>query len=148
MQLQEIAMTDVIISGDAAVRKPAPPPTEVVEMPATVPSAGETLPERNPEDVRLKHISDPITLSEDGRELRRKGEPDPIYEWRADAAMPEPGPSESHDKQIRRASQSMHQARLAALGEEFAKVPGATPESGRAAAEFVAAASAFPMTVG
>jgi len=140
-------MTDVVISGNTAVRKaPAPPPTVEVQMepptvgPEQLPDGGEGA------DLRLARVSDPITLSEDGRELReeirrQKREPDPIYEWKA-GALPEAGEHESHAKQLRRASESMHSARIAALGETFAKAPGATPESGQAAAEFIVAAPA------
>jgi hypothetical protein len=90
----------------------------------------------------LKHVSDPIELGDDGaafrKEIRRqKGEPDPITEWRADA-LPEAGEHESFGKQIRRASESMMNARLAATAKEFEQVPGATEESARRAAEFMA----------
>jgi len=136
-------MTDVVISGDSVIRKaPAPPPTIAVEMPA--PDAPpEQLPDQG-SDLRLKRVSDPITLSEDGHELReeirRQGrESDPIYEWKA-GALPEAGEHESHAKQIRRASESMRSARMAALGEDLSKVPGATPERAQAAAEAMVAA--------
>src|SRR5262249_49558920 len=130
------AMPDVIISGDVAVRKaPAPPPTIEVPMPAPV-APEEPLPQDG-DDVRLKRINDPITLSVDGRELRdeirrRKGDSeDPIYSWDASQAMPEPGPSESTHKQIKRASESMYNARMAALGETYQLLPTVTPEGGR-----------------
>src|SRR5262245_11608744 len=117
-------MSDIQISGDTVIRRPQSEPPE--------------------EDIRLKHVDgEPIHLDETGNseqlrsEIRRQQrEPDPITEWKAsDEVMPPPGPSESHDKQIRRASESMRQARMAALGEEFARLPSLTPEEGREAAE-------------
>src|SRR5262249_38321191 len=132
---------DVItVSGDTVARNVAPPKSIEVELPAPV-AGPEQLPDRSEgADVRLKRVSDPITLSEDGHELReeikRQGrEAEPIYEWKA-GALPEAGAHESFAKQIRRASESMHSARVAALGESLAKAPGATPETGQAAAEF------------
>jgi len=132
-------MSDVIVSGNTAVRK-APPPS--VEVQLEPPTAGPE-PISHDDDLRIKRIGgDPIALSEDGlREAIQKREPDPIYEWKAEA-LPEAGANESYAKQIRRASESMHSARIAALGETFAKAPGATPESGKAAAEAVVAAPA------
>src|SRR6516162_9371100 len=132
-------MTEVVISGDTAVRK-APAPVVKVDMPPPVAPA-ETIPQDNG-DIRLKRISDPIESGEDGRGLReairrQEREPDPITEWRADS-MPEAGSHESFGKQIRRASESMYNARLAATAKEFSKVPGATEESARRAAEFMA----------
>ena len=81
----------------------------------------EQLPDRGEgADVRLKNIGgELIEAGEDGRGLReairrQEREPDsPITEWRADS-MPEAGSHESWGKQIRRASESMYQARLAA----------------------------------
>jgi hypothetical protein len=118
-------MPDVIISGNTAIRTvdKSPPPTIPVEMPAPV-APVEQLPQDG-DDVRLKRIDDPITLSVDGRELRdeirrQKGEiEDPIYSWQASQALPEPGPSESTHKQIKKASESMYSARMAALGETY-----------------------------
>jgi hypothetical protein len=52
--------------------------------------------------------------------------------------MPEAGSHESFGKQIRRASESMMTARLAATAKEFSKVPGATEESAQRAAQFLA----------
>src|SRR6516164_1784910 len=103
----------------------------------------ETIPQDSG-DVRLKNIGgELIEAGEDGRGLReeirrRKGEPDPIYEWKADAAMPEPGPSESWGKQLRRASESQYEARVSSLAADLQQVPGATPENARRAAEFMA----------
>src|SRR5215471_629961 len=112
-------MPDVIVSGNTVIRPvdKSPPPTVEVEMPAPAAPA-EQLPQDG-DDVRLKRINDPITLSQDGRELRdeigRQGrEPDPIYEWKA-GALPEAGEHESFGKQIKRASESMYSARMAAL---------------------------------
>src|SRR5262245_9091007 len=110
------------VSGDTVIRK----------APSSEPS----------DDIRLKNVDGaPIHLDETGSERReeirrQKREPDSITEWKAsDEVMPPPGPSESHNKQIRRASESMRQARMAALGEEFARLPSLTPEEGREAAE-------------
>jgi len=102
----------------------------------------ETIPQDSG-DIRLKRISDPIEAGEDGRGLReeirrQKREPDPVYEWKADAAMPPPGEHESFSKQLRRASESQYEARLSALAQDLQQVPGATPESARRAAEFMA----------
>jgi hypothetical protein len=134
-------VSEVVISGNVAVTK-APAPIKVDMPPPVAPP--EQLPDRGEgADIRLKHVSDPIEAGEDGRGLReevrrRRGEPDPIYEWKAEAAMPEPGPSESWGKQLRRASASQHEARLSSLAEDLRQVPGATPESARRAAEFMA----------
>jgi hypothetical protein len=136
-------VTEVIISGDTAVRKaPAPAPVVKIDMPALVAPA-ETIPQDSG-DIRLKRISDPIEAGEDGRGLReeirgQKREPDaPIVEWRADAAMPPPGEHEAWAKQLKRASSSISEARLASLTKVFEEVPGANAERARLAAEFVA----------
>jgi len=121
-------MTDVI-SGDVAVRKaPEPPPTIEVQMPA--PIAG---PERLPEpdgDILLKRIGgEPIELDVEGKALRAEipeREPDPIYSWQA-GALPEAGEHENFSKQIKRASESMYNARLAALGDDYARLPTVSP---------------------
>jgi hypothetical protein len=132
-------MSEVVISGNVAVTK-APAPIKV-DMPPPVAPA-ETIPQDSG-DIRLKRISDPIESGEDGRGLReevrrQQREADPIYEWKADAAMPEPGPSESWGKQLRRASESQYEARLSTLAQDLQQVPGATSESARRAAEFMA----------
>jgi len=138
-------MPDVVqVSGDTVVRKaPAPAPVVKVDMPPPVAPA-ETIPQDSG-DIRLKHVADPIEAGEDGRGLReeigrqqRDREPDPLYEWRADAAMPPPGEHESFSKQLRRASESQYEARLSTLAQDLQQVPGATPESARRAAEFMA----------
>jgi hypothetical protein len=142
-------MSEVIISGDTAVRTaPAPAPIKV-DMPPPVAPA-ETLPQDSG-DIRLKRISNPIESGEDGRGLReeirrQQREPDPLYEWKADAAMPEPGPSESWGKQLRRASESQYEARLSSLAQDLQQVPGATAESARRAAEFMADPPPIPVT--
>jgi hypothetical protein len=133
-------VSEVIISGNVAVTK-AP---IKVDMPPPVAPA-EQLPDRSEgADVRLKNIGgELIEAGEDGRGLReevrrqKRERDDPITEWRADS-MPEAGSHESFGNQIRRASESMYNARLAATAKEFEKVPGATPESARRAAEFLA----------
>jgi hypothetical protein len=112
-------------------------------MPAPVAPA-ETIPQDSG-DIRLKNVADPISIENDGEGLReeirrQKRETDPIYEWDASAAMPEPGPSESWSKQLRRASKSQHEARLSSLAEDLRHVPGASSESARRAAEYMAAA--------
>jgi hypothetical protein len=140
-------MSEVVISGNVAVTKaPAPAPVVKVDMPPPVAPA-EQLPDRGEgADVRLKNIGgELIEAGEDGRGLReeirrQKREADPIYAWDASAAMPEPGPSESWGKQIRRASESMYEARLSSLAEDLQKVPGANAERARRAAEFMAEA--------
>jgi hypothetical protein len=143
-------MSEVIVSGNVAVTK-APAPIKV-DMPPPVAPA-EQLPDRGEgADVRLKYVSDPIESGEDGRGLReevrrQKREADPVYEWKADAAMPEPGPSESWGKQIRRASESMYEARLSSLAEDLEKVPGANAERARRAAEFMAEAPPIKVAV-
>src|SRR6516165_1370764 len=138
-------MTEVVISGDTVVRKePAPPPTIKVDMPAPV-APPEQLPDRGEgADVRLKNIGgEPIELGE-GQGLRdeirrqQREQAAPIVEWRAEAAMPEPGPSESWGKQLRRASESQYEARVSSLAADLQQVPGATPENARRAAEFMA----------
>src|SRR5262249_43906167 len=114
-------MTDVVIS-DVAVRKA--PETIEVPMPARV--AGPELLEPDG-DIRLKRIGgEPIELDVEGKALRAEipeREPDPIYEWRAEQALPPPGPSESTHKQIKKASESQYRARMAALGEDYSKLP-------------------------
>ena len=62
-------MTEVVISGDTAVRK-APAPVVKVDMPPPVAPA-ETIPQDSG-DIRLKRISDPIESGEDGRGLREE----------------------------------------------------------------------------
>src|SRR6516165_10623361 len=142
-------MTEVVISGDTAVRK-APAPVVKVDMPPPVAPA-ETIPQDSG-DIRLKRISDPIESGEDGRGLReeirrqKREEADPLYEWRADAAMPPPGEHESFSKQLRRASESQYEARLSTLAQDLQQVPGATPESARRAAEFMADPPPIPVT--
>ena len=142
-------MSEVVISGNVAVTK-APAPIKV-DMPPPVAPA-ETIPQDSG-DIRLKRISDPIEAGEDGRGLReeigrqqRDREPDPLYEWRADAAMPPPGEHESFSKQLRRASESQYEARLSTLAQDLQQVPGATPESARRAAEFMADPPPIPVT--
>ena len=90
--------------------------------------------------MRLKHVSDPIELGDDGAALRkeirrqeREQEP-PIVKWDAENVMPEPGPSESFAKQIRRATEALPKARMAALEKEFAALP--REEQARQLAEF------------
>jgi hypothetical protein len=134
-------MPDVIVSGNTVIRTidKSPPPTIEVEMPPPAAPA-EQLPQDG-DDVRVKRINDPITLSVDGRELRdeirrQKGDSeDPPYVWRAEQAMPPPGEHEGYHRQIKRASEAMHSARMAALGEDFTKLPTVTPEQGRELAE-------------
>src|SRR5262249_30617014 len=136
-------MPDVIVSGDTVTRSidKSPPPTIEVEMPAPAAPADQ-LPQDG-DDVRFKRINDPIALSQDGRELRdeirrRNGDSDdPIYEWKADQAMPPPGEHESFGKQIKRATSAMREARLAALGQDYSGLPTVTPEQGRQLAEAV-----------
>ena len=133
-------MSEVVISGNVAVTK-APAPIKV-DMPPPVAPA-ETIPQDSG-DIRLKRISDPIEAGEDGRGLReeirrQKREPDaPIVEWRAEDAMPPPGEHEAWAKQLKRASSSISEARLASLTKVFEEVPGANAERARLAAEFVA----------
>jgi hypothetical protein len=111
-------------------------------MPPPVAPA-ETIPQDSG-DVRLKRISDPIEAGEDGRGLReeirrqQREQGAPIVEWRADAAMPPPGEHEAWAKQLKRASSSISEARLASLTKVFEEVPGANAERARLAAEFVA----------
>jgi len=137
-------MAEVIVSGDTAIRKaPAPPPTIPVQMEPPV-APPEQLPDRGEgADIRLKHVSDPVESGEDGRGLReeirrQQREPDPVYEWKAEAAMPPPGPSESWGKQLRRASESQYEARVSALAADLEKVPGANAERARRTAEWMA----------
>ena len=139
-------MSDVIVSGNTVTRSVTPPPTVEVELPAPV-AGPEQLPDRSEDaDVRLRNISDPISLSEDGHELRdeirrRKGDAEPpIHAWKAGNALPIPGPSESHDKQLRRATSAMREARVAAMGKQFAELPGVSESDGRVAAEIIATA--------
>jgi len=147
-------MTEVVISGDTVVRKePAPPPTIRVDMPPPV-APPEQLPDRGEgADVRLKNIGgEPIEAGEDGRGLReevrrqQRERADPIYEWKADAAMPPPGEHEAFSKQLRRASKSQYEARLSTLAQDLRQIPGATPESARRAAEFMADPPPIPVT--
>jgi hypothetical protein len=135
-------VTEVVISGDTVVRKaPAPPETIKIDMPPPVAPA-ETIPQDG--DIRLKHVADPIEAGEDGRGLReevrrqQREQGAPIVEWRADAAMPPPGEHEAWAKQLKRASSSISEARLASLTKAFEEVPGANAERARLAAEFVA----------
>jgi hypothetical protein len=136
-------MSEVIVSGNVAVTKaPAPAPVVKVDMPAPVAPA-ETIPQDSG-DVRLKHVSDPIEFGDNGAALRKEirrqeRERDaPIVEWRAEDAMPPPGEHESWGKQLKRASSSMSDVRLASLTKVFEQVPGANAERARNAAEFVA----------
>jgi hypothetical protein len=142
-------MSEVVISGNVAVTK-APAPIKVDMPPPVAPP--ETIPQDSG-DIRLQRISDPIESGEDGRGLReevrrqkREREADPVYEWKADAAMPPPGPSERFEKQLRRASESQYEARLSALAQDLQQVPGATPESARRTAEFMADPPPIPVT--
>jgi hypothetical protein len=102
----------------------------------------ETLPEPT-EDVRTKRIADPIEFGTDGAGLRaelrkREAAEDPIFEWKADQAMPPPGEHESFSKQIKRASEAMHTARVTAMGKQISELPSVTEELGRATAEILA----------
>src|SRR5262249_23696554 len=75
----------------------------------------------------------------EGKTLRAEipeREPDPIYSWQA-GALPEAGEHENFSKQIKRASESMYSARMAALGEDYSRLPTVTPEGGREIAEAV-----------
>jgi len=114
-------MVDVVqVQGDVASRSVAPP-VEVVRM-APAPVGPELLPQGDLEDVRLKRISNPIEMGEDGAGLKaelRKREADPITEWRAADALPPPGESESTAKQLRKASESMTLARKAAAAQDL-----------------------------
>jgi hypothetical protein len=118
-------------------------------MPPPVAPA-ETIPQDSG-DIRLKHVSDPIEAGEDGRGLReevrrqQRERAAPITEWRADS-MPEAGSHESWGKQLKRASESMYQARLEADAKNWERVPGATAESARRAAEFMADPPPIPVT--
>jgi len=139
-------MSDVIISGDVAVRKP--PPSIEVELPAPVAPA-ERLPQG--EDVVTKRLpGEPIIMDESGdalrKEIRREREPDRIYEWKG-RNLPIPGESESHDNQIRRASQSMTTARRAAAAEELTKSTGGYISPEVAAAAVDATVDAPPLKV-
>jgi hypothetical protein len=86
---------------------------------------------------------EPIHLDETGSELRseirkqREGIEDSITEWRAGDLDPA-GEHESHDKQLRRASESLYRARMAATAKQFEEFPGVTEERARVAAEAVA----------
>jgi hypothetical protein len=128
-------VSEVVISGNVAVTKaPAPSPTIKVDMPPPV-APDKTIPQDSG-DIRLRHISDPIELSEGQglrEEIRRqKREADPIYEWKADA-LPEAGEHESFGKQIRRASESQAQARAAIADKDFRELP--LPEQAEKAAK-------------
>src|SRR5262245_46146152 len=142
---------DVItVSGDTVTRNVAPPKSVEVEMPPPAATA-EPLPQDG-EDIRLKRISDPIELSVDGRELRdeirsRKGDSeDPIYEWKAEQAMPPPGEHERFGTQIKCASESMHSARMAALGETYSRLLPITREQGDEVADAVVQAKPVKIT--
>jgi hypothetical protein len=52
--------------------------------------------------------------------------------------MPPPGEHESFSKQIKRASEAMHNARVAAMGKQLEQLPTVTEELGRATAEILA----------
>jgi hypothetical protein len=137
-------MSEVIVSGNVAIKKSGPPTIPVEMQPPTAPP--EQLPDRGEgADVRLKNIGgEPIEAGEDGRGLReevrrqKREQAAPIVEWRADAAMPPPGEHEAWAKQLKRASSSISEARLASLTKVFEEVPGANTERARLAAEFVA----------
>jgi hypothetical protein len=111
-------------------------------MPPPVAPA-ETIPQDSG-DIRLKHVSDPIEFGDNGAALRKeirrqeREQAAPIVEWRAEDAMPPPGEHESWGKQLKRASSSMSDVRLASLTKVFEEVPGANAERARLAAEFVA----------
>src|SRR5262245_42381250 len=132
-------MTDVVIqSGDTLTRSVSPPATVAVQM-EPAPVGPEQLPQDG-EDVRLKRISDPIRLGEDGAGLRaalRKREADPITEWRAGEALPPPGEHESTGKQLRKASESMLLARKAAAAQDLVSSTGGyvTPDVAAAAVD-------------
>jgi len=142
-------VTDVVqISGDVAVRKaPEPPPTIEVQMPAPV-APSEQLPQDG-DDIRLKRIGgEPIELDVEGKALRAEipeRAPDVLYEWKA-GALPEAGEHENFSKQIKRASESMYNARLAALGDDYARLPTVSPELGREIAEAVVNAAPIKVT--
>jgi len=139
-------MSDVIVSGDTVSRPvdKSPPPTVEVQMePPAAPA--EQLP-NDGEDIVLRRIEgEPIHMDESGDALRkeirarRERESDPIVEWKADA-LPDAGEHESFGKQIKRASESMREARLAALGKQYAELPGVSEQDGRNTAEILASA--------
>jgi hypothetical protein len=86
---------------------------------------------------------EPIHLDERGTELRdeikkrREGVEDSITEWRADNLDPA-GEHEGHHTQLKRASESLYRARMAATQKQFEEFPGVTEERARVAAEAVA----------
>src|SRR5262249_12278617 len=132
----------VVISGDVASRPVSPPPTIEVELPPPTAPA-EQLPNEGEENIVLRRIEgEPIHMDDQGealrKEIRARKEPD-LVEWKA-PLLPIPGPSASHDKQLRRASSAMLESRLRAMGKDLAEYPGVTAEAGRAAAEIIATA--------
>jgi len=153
-------MSDIQISGDVAIRKAPEAPTIDVELPPPSPPDPKTLPETPvsawPDSSGEREDR---AIRESVKELRQQREETgrnpwvttdgydqeaPIAKWDA-SSLPEAGEHESTDHQIRRASQSLREARMAALGRQFEQFPSITEERGRVAAE--AAASMPPVKV-
>jgi hypothetical protein len=111
--------SDVIISGDTAYR--APPSVEV-----KLESAAPPEPQGDVDDIITRRIDNPIHMDEDGRELRqeirqRKGaDADPVVEWKA-GDLPEAGEHEGHHTQIKRASEALYNARMAATAKQISR---------------------------
>src|SRR6516162_274439 len=144
-------MTENIqISGDTAIRSaPVEAPSIDVELPAPPPPDPDKAPEFPvaswPEDPAER---EDLAIRQSVRELNKQraergdrwvtsdgyDQQAPIAQWSADS-LPEPGSHESPYRQVRRASEALREARMAATGKRFEQLPSMSPQEGREAAE-------------
>jgi hypothetical protein len=144
-------MSEVIVSGDTAIRTSAPPeaPTIDVELPPPPPTDPDKAPEfpvadwpENPaerEDLAIRQSVKELNKqrAERGDRWVTDGGFDqtaPVAKWDA-SSLPEPGSHESPFRQVRRASDALKQARMAVKAAAFETLPSMTPQESREAAE-------------
>jgi hypothetical protein len=144
-------LTDTVtISGDVAIRKAPEAPTIDVELPPPPPPDPETLPEARlsdwPEGSREREdlaVRESVKALQKQREERGNSpwvtddgydQTAPIAKWDA-SSLPEAGEHESTHRQVRRASDALRSARMAAKAAAFETLPSMTPQESREAAE-------------
>jgi hypothetical protein len=140
---------NIQVSGDVVIRKAPEAPTVDVELPAPPPPDPETLPEARlsdwPEGSRER---EDLAVRESVKALRKQREESgnnpwvtddgydqtaPIAKWDG-SALPEAGEHESTHRQVRRASDALRSARMAAKAAAFETLPSMTPQEAQEAA--------------